>query len=389
LITSRIPLHPGNAATLKKKPNPFAQYGIVLFTISLVGIFCFFLNGVVDYHVVAFLLLVTVSILAMLFDIYPVLFAAILSSFTWDYFFIPPRFTITVGTTEDRFLLLMYFIIAMINAALTYKIRQTEKQSRQKEEKEHILKLYNTLFNSLSHELQTPVSTIIGVTDTLKESSAKLSEQEKGELVDEISTASLRLHKQVENLLNMSRLETGHLQLKRDWCDIHELLYSTVNKFPGRGSDRIRIEMPESFPLFRLDFGIMEQVIYNLVNNALQYTPPGSQITLSARYTTSISGHLDEDGLTGHQDHKSYRLVLLISDQGPGFPEDEIGKVFGKFYRLRNAKPGGTGLGLSIVKGFVEAHQGTIRLRNLPAGGAEFTIDLPAEASYINALKHE
>jgi two-component system sensor histidine kinase KdpD len=375
---------------LKKKKNGFAQYGIVLLTIGLVSSLCFFLNGIVDYHVVAFLLLVTVSILAMLFDIYPVLFAAILSSFTWDYFFIPPRFTITVGTTEDRFLLLMYFIVAMINAALTYKIRQTEKDARQKEEKEHALKLYNTLFNSLSHELQTPVSAIIGATDTLRESSAQLSEKEKVELVDEISTASLRLHKQVENLLNMSRLETGHLELKRDWCDIHELLYSTVNKLTDRaGTDRIQIVMPDSFPFFRIDFGIMEQVVYNLLNNAIQYTPPRSVIQVTARYITSLSGHLDEDDPAERYDHKSFRLVIVISDNGPGFPEDEIGKVFGKFYRLRDTKPGGTGLGLSIVKGFVEAHKGTIRLRNLPAGGAEFTIVLPAEASSINVLKHE
>jgi two-component system sensor histidine kinase KdpD len=387
LISSVLVLPHQNKA-LKKKKNGLAQYAIVLLTIFIVSVGCFFLNELVEYHVVAFLLLVTVSILAMLYDIGPVLFAAALSSFSWDIFFIPPRFTITVGTTEDRFLLLMYFIIALINGVLTYKIRQIEKEARQKEEKEHAIKLYNTLFNSLSHELQTPVATIIGASDTLKESSSRLSDTEKNELVEEISTASLRLHKQVDNLLNMSRLETGHLRLKKDWCDIHELIHSTVNKLSGRNRE-IRVHIPEPFPLFKLDFGIMEQVFYNLMNNAVLYTPPGSQIDISARYVTSYSGHFDEEDLSGHRDFTNYRLVITIADNGKGFPEDEIEKVFNKFYRLSNTQTGGTGLGLSIVKGFIEAHNGRIRLRNIPSGGAEFTLEIPAEISSINVLKHE
>ncbi len=128
-----------------------------------------------------------------------------------------------------------------------------------------------------------------------------------------------------------------------------------------------------------------------MLNNALQYTPNNSVISISTRFTTTVEGHFDEDGLQGetYRDSTSHKLIIIVSDNGIGFPENEIEKVFDKFYRLHNTKAGGTGLGLSIVKGFVEAHKGTIRLRNIPTGGAEFTIEIPAETSHLNALKHE
>lgn len=98
----------------------------------------------------------------------------------------------------------MYFVIAMVHAVLTYKIRQIQKEARKKEEKANTLKLYNTLLNSLSHELRTPISTIIGASDNLLMNASRLTEENKLSLVSEISLASLRLNQQVENLLNMS-----------------------------------------------------------------------------------------------------------------------------------------------------------------------------------------
>jgi len=377
----------------QKVISSFSQYAISIIAVCLVGSMGFLVLNYMGYMVIAFMLLVTVSILAMFLDILPVFLAAFLSALIWDYYFIPPRFTFSVGSTEDRLMLLMYFVIALINGALTYKIRQVEKQTRQKEEKENALKLYNTLFNSLSHELQTPISTIIGATDTLKEGDTRLSEKNKQELVNEISIATFRLNEQVKNLLNMSRLESGHLQLKKDWCDINELIHSVVNKLELSGKSKINVSIPENFPLFKLDFGIMEQVMYNLLNNAIHYTPDNALISVTAKCTTSITGHFDEEdsstiGVT-QRDSTSHHLIIIVTDSGKGFPENEIEKVFDKFYRLHNARAGGTGLGLSIVKGFVEAHNGKIRLHNIPTGGAEFIIEIPAEASYINALKNE
>lgn len=114
---------------------------------------------------------------------------------------------------------LLYFFIALVNAVLTFKIRKEEKKARHKEEKEHTIKLYNTLLNSLSHELRTPISTIIGAVDTLKDQKEKISSNNQIELLNQIDTASMRLNRQVENLLNMSRLEWGMLKLNLSWCD--------------------------------------------------------------------------------------------------------------------------------------------------------------------------
>lgn len=325
----------------------------------------------IGYRVVAYILLVTLSILALFFDILPVMVSAVLSALLWDFFFIPPRFTFQVGTTEDSFLLIMYFIITMIHAVLTYKIKQAQKETHQKEEKASTLKLYNTLLNSLSHELRTPIATIIGATDNLLMNDNKLSEENKVNLLSEISVATLRLNQQVENLLNMSRLESGFIQLKKDWCDINELIYTPVKRLEENLKHHVlKIEIPDNLPLFKLDAGLMEQVLYNLINNAIIYTPQGSVILIK-------SANID------------HTFSISIEDNGPGFPEQEIGRAFDKFYRLKYSKTGGTGLGLSIAKGFIEAHNGTISLTNTATGGALFTITISTEISYINDLKNE
>jgi two-component system sensor histidine kinase KdpD len=266
---------------------------------------------------------------------------------------------------------LMYFIIALVNAVLTFKIREQEKKARDKEKKENTIKLYNTLLNSLSHELRTPIATIIGAIDTLTENRKKLSEQHQDQLLQEMNKASLRLNRQVDNLLNMSRLETGELHLKYDWCDINELIYSLIHKLPEDALHHIIDFSPQdNLPLLKLDIGLMEHVILNIIHNALHYTPQNSII--------SINTSLEDE-----------TLVIVIQDNGKGFPENEIQYAFDKFYRLPQTKGGGTGLGLSIAKGFVLAHQGTIHLKNRTEGGACFTIKIPVETTYLNNLKNE
>ncbi|HVU53934.1 MAG TPA: DUF4118 domain-containing protein, partial [Puia sp.] len=130
------------------------QYLLSLLSVCLVSAVCFLFSTCLGLgaEVVAFVLLLTLSLIAMFFDILPVLLTALLSALIWDYFFLLPRYNLRVGNTEDEILLSMYFVIALVNAVLTYKIRQIEKIARQKEEKAKTLKLYNTLLNSLSHE---------------------------------------------------------------------------------------------------------------------------------------------------------------------------------------------------------------------------------------------
>lgn len=343
-----------------KQKQYFISVGLVL----LVAAVCYGISPLLGYRVIALILLLTVSLIAISFDILPVLVSAVLSAFIWDFFFIPPRFTFHVGNAEDAILLIMYFIIAMISAVMTYKIRQMEKASRKKEEKVKTLKLYDTLLNSLSHELRTPIATIIAATDNLQSGSEKLSKEYKEELIGEISKASLRLNQQVENLLNMSRLESGFINPKYDWCDISELVYDTVKKIEeNKIAQKISININPDLPLVKTDKMLLGQVMYNLLNNAALHTKPGSLINIDAVL------HAD-------------RLKIAIEDNGEGFPPEEIENVFDKFYRLKSSKTGGTGLGLSIAKGFTEALSGTITLENVGTGGARFTIELPCKTAY-------
>lgn len=339
--------------------------------VLLVSIGCYFLTDIIGYKVVAFLLLVTLSFLALFFDILPVLISAVISAVIWNYFFIPPRFTFHIHTAEDFSFLIMYFIIAMVHAVLTYRIRQVQKEARKKEEKANTLKLYNTLLNSLSHELRTPIATIIGASDNLLMNAGRLTEENKTNLLSEISLASLRLNQQVENLLNMSRLESGFIQPKKDWCDVNEFIYAAIKRIEDNSKDHIiNVRVKDNLPLFKLDAGLMEQVLYNLINNAVIYTPTNSKIIIEADYISS-------------------NCIVVVEDNGKGFPPEEREKVFEKFYRLKYSKTGGTGLGLSIAKGFVEAHNGTIILESSNSGGAKFTINIPTETSSLNDLKNE
>ncbi|MBI2722464.1 MAG: hypothetical protein HYX39_09840 [Bacteroidetes bacterium] len=223
----------------------------------------------------------------------------------------------------------------------------------------------------MSHELRTPISTIICATDNLKTGKSKLSESDKEELLIEISKASLKLNGQVQNLLNMSRLESGVIKPVKDWCDINELISDVLSQLKEYSSSHnIKIRVEEDLPLFKIDFGLMQQALYNLLYNAIIYTPPHSIIVVSAVLRNGA-------------------LVMCIHDSGKGFPVNEKDNVFEKFYRLKNSKTGGTGLGLSIVKGFIEAHDGIIILENKDEGGAKFTISIPAETSRPSNLKNE
>ena len=312
----------------------------------------------------------TVSIVAMLFDIVPVLTAAVLSALIWNFFFIPPVLTFHIDNTDDLLMFLLYFFIALVNAVLTFKIRKEETRARDKEEKENTIKLYNTLLNSLSHELRTPISTIIGAVDTLKENKEKISTINQNELLNQIDIASIRLNRQVENLLNMSRLETGMLKLNLDWCDTNELINSVIQKLSITYKQTIIFEPNENLPLFKFDRGLIEQVLHNLLHNAINYTPEDTIIKIFAS-------------------HQLGNCLITVSDNGNGIPENELNLLFDKFYRLPQTKVGGSGLGLSIVKGFIEAHKGSAKAENNITEGVTFVIKFPAEASYLNNLKNE
>jgi two-component system sensor histidine kinase KdpD len=186
-----------------------------------------------------------------------------------------------------------------------------------------------------------------------------MSDETRREIGADVQEAADRLNRLVENLLDMSRLDSGQLHIKRDWCDICELLGSAVNRMKKRLNGRpVSIACAPGLPLISLDFVLIEQAIVNLIDNACAYTPPGAPITLAA--------HVEEN-----------KMYLTIEDRGPGIPTQELDRVFDKFYRIEGTATGGTGLGLSITEGVVKAHAGTIRVENALQGGARFIITLP------------
>ncbi len=340
------------------------QYLVSIAIIVAVAALCFAFSDFMGYRVAALVLLVTVSLLAITFDILPVLLSSALSAFIWDFFFIPPRFTIHVDTTEDTIFLIMYFIIATVSGVLTYKIRQVEKQAQLKEEKANSVKLYNTILNSLSHELRTPIAVIIGATDNLQ-TNLYLTKENQEQLIAEISKASLRLNQQVENLLNISRLQSGHIQPKYDWCDVVELIYQVVKSVEENNRSRkINISIKPDLPLCSLDKGMLEQIIYNLLNNAAIHTPVGSRIEISATCPVDV-------------------LEITIKDSGKGFIDVNPKDVFNKFSRDSKSKTAGSGLGLSIVEGFTEALSGSVELQKSESGGAKFNIAIPVKTTHL------
>lgn len=364
---------------LKSQSN---QYSISLLSVATISLLGLAVRDVIDYKIIGYLLLFLVSILAIFLEIKPVLLAAVLCALALDFLFIKPYYTLHIDNAEDALLLLLFFIIALINAVLTYKIKRMQKAIHIKEARANTMKLYNTLLDSLSHELRTPIAAIIGSIDTLQQKNVNLSADSKDNLFNEIEKASIKLNYQVENLLNMSRLESGYIQPKFDWCDVKELIYNVCNRLTEElQHHKLVIVAEDTLPLFKLDYGLMEQILYNLIYNASQYTPKGAKILIEVKYDVDADYEVHMNVIK--------KCVITITDDGYGFPEEEIDKAFDKFYRLQNSKTGGTGLGLSIVKGFVEAQHGTIKLSNADEGGAIFEMTFVVDSLATNSVENE
>jgi two-component system sensor histidine kinase KdpD len=232
-------------------------------------------------------------------------------------------------------------------------------------------RLYTALLNSISHELRTPIATIAGAAGILRDPQTAADTTAREELTLDIQEAAERLNRLVENLLDMSRLDSGRLQLKLDWCDVGDVISVAVKRLErDLAKHPLVIEYATDLPLVRMDFVLIEQVLVNLLDNAASYTPPGAPIKI----LSSLDGKF---------------LLIEITDSGPGIPEEDLERIFDKFYRVPGTATGGTGLGLSICRGLVEAHGGTLKAENasgreahpegarLGARGARFIVSLP------------
>jgi two-component system sensor histidine kinase KdpD len=218
-------------------------------------------------------------------------------------------------------------------------------------------KLHRTLLDGVSHELKTPLA----VLSAAAEGMTMADETTRHHLAAEIGTATKRLLRLVNNLLDQTRLESGALRPKLDWCDAHDLVNAAVDSVrDSLAAHPFEVAVPGDMPLFRADFALMEQVIANLLLNAAHHTPGKTPIFLAA-------------GVDGPRQ----RVFFTVADRGPGLPPQMRDALFKKFQRGDAARAGGLGLGLSIIRGFVVAQGGEVVAGENPGGGAVFTVYLP------------
>ncbi len=220
-------------------------------------------------------------------------------------------------------------------------------------------RLRNALLSSVSHDLRTPLGVITGAVSMALETPG-LSEAGRRELLQSAQEESQRLHRLVSNLLDITRLEAGSLELRKDWTPLEEIIGSALNRQElAHGAARVQVQLPPDLPLAPLDGVLMEQVLLNLLDNALKYSPPGSPVDIKAWASAKT-------------------LTLSVTDHGPGIAQGEEERIFEKLARGKGAegRPG-TGLGLAICRGIVAAHGGRIQATNHPQGGAQFLVSLP------------
>lgn len=285
---------------------------------------------------------------------------SVLSVAAFDYVFVPPYLTFTVSDQQYLVTFGVMLLTAVTISTLTHRVRTQAEEARAAWERVEVEFLRNTLLSGVSHELRTPLAGITGAATALIETDDKLSHEARLELLETLVGEAERMERLINNLLDMTRLESGGLALKREWQPLSEVIGTTLQTLDRRLRGReVRLNIPTDLPLLQLDAAAMEQVVANLLDNILEYTPAGSPIEISARAD-------DRD------------VFVEIADHGPGLPPGTEQRVFEKFFRAaQGAGHRGIGLGLAIARGIVEAHGGRIFAGNRSGGGAAFTIVLP------------
>jgi two-component system sensor histidine kinase KdpD len=238
---------------------------------------------------------------------------------------------------------------------------QYRRQARSAEELQRSEKLYQTILNSVSHEIKTPITAIIGLVSALEDEKIAGDPKARKPILDELSESAERLDREVTNILDMSRLSSGVISLKKEWFEARELAESCLAKLsPKLRGRKINLDFPEKLPFLHADFSLMEQALGNIISNAVNYTPPEVPIEIGAA-------------------QKEDKISIRVADKGAGIPREYVGKVFDRFFRVPGTPSGGTGLGLAIAKAVAELHGGGIFVDNSAGGGAEFVITLPVE----------
>lgn len=344
-----------------KSPSPRLNYLKSVLLVTAVTLIGEFVKRYLEPANLVMLYLLAVVIVSLRWGRGPAIVTSILSVISFDFFLVPPYLTLAVEDLQYLFTFSVLLLVALIVSELMIKTKEQSEKTRQLELLRATEKLQTALLNSISHDLRTPLASIIGSISMLLQDNPSLDEETIRELLQDAFGESNRLNRIVGNLLDMTRLEAGALKVSRKLCGLRDILGVSLQDLNYKlGSRPVEIQIPHGFPEIPADFSLIVKVFVNLIDNAAKYSPENSPIRIQAAV---------QEG--------SARIE--ISDEGPGIREGDTKRVFDKFYRrVKPDQISGLGLGLSICKGILEAHHGKIWAERSPAKqGAMFVVLLP------------
>ncbi len=330
---------------------------------------------------VAMLYLLVIVAVAARYGRGPSVLASTLSVATYDFFFISPHLSLAVDDARNLLTFAAMFVIGQLIAALTLRLRASEREARRREArtaalaaeraelaeaaraasiKAHAEEARSTLLSAVSHDLRTPLAAITGAATALRDEPG-LDRAQRDDLVTTICEEAERMERLIGNLLDMTRLESGAMTVRREWVPLEEVVGSALTRLDAKLAGRaVTTDLPPALPLVSVDPVLLEQVFVNLFENAARHTPEASPIEVRAR--ALASGGVEVD----------------VSDRGEGIAPGDEARVFERFYRGARAGGGGVGLGLPISRGIAEAHGGTLTAHAREGGGTTFTLTLPS-----------
>jgi len=299
--------------------------------------------------------LTAVLVSAIIYGFWQALLACLVSLLTYNFFFLPPLYTFTIADRSNIVTLFFFGVVAVVGSNLAARVRRQNVVAETE-------RLRSAMLTSLSHDLRTPLASILGAASSLRGHRESLDGAAQDDLIATVQEEAERLHRFIGNLLDMTRLECGAIVPKLEAVDLSDVTGTALRRADNiLHAHRIEVDIPPDLPLVQLDPVLFEQVLFNLLDNAAKYAPQDTRILLRAREDDSA-------------------VKMEIADEGNGIPLGERERIFDRFHRAESTdhKRAGTGLGLAICRGFLHAMKSSIVAGNRDEEhGTVFTITLP------------
>jgi len=332
--------------------------------------------------------LVALVAIARVCGMVPALVAAIWAALLLDYYFISPIHTFRIAVANDVIAFLAFVIVAVTVASVVeYSGKQFRRATRAAAEAAQLEaadRMRTALLNAVSHDLRAPLAAALASVDTLRDPRFELSEAERGELLGAAHTSLGRLSRLVEDLLDMSRLQSGALKPRLESVSVDEVIPRALDDVPTAAGRVTYAANPGGVPPALADGALLERVVANLVGNAAKHTASRIELTAGPVHgSIGMSGRFDPGNTNGTSDHENGDTVeIRVIDHGPGIPATDHERVFRPFQRLGDHdNTAGVGLGLALARGLVEAMGGELRPEDTPGGGLTMVVAVPARTA--------